>query len=479
MEASVSRRDAQHFRSPRSSLGDLDAEVAGRLIAAAADVALILDGEGVIQDVAFGNEELSREGYGTWLGRPWVETVTVESRPKIEELLDGAASAEPPRWRQVNHPSAHGADVPVRYSTIQVTESGRVVAVGRDLRSMAALQQRLVDAQQAMEREYARLREAEARYRLMFQIASEAVLIVDALTQRIVEANPAATALLEGAGRQITDHGLSELFHAGDAALINSTIAQARALGRTGEVQARLANGERPISVAGSFFRQDNNAYILVRMTAAVDGAAEGTGPRARVPSVMESVPDGFVVTDPDGSILLANAAFLELAQLASEEQARGQSLDRWLGRPGLDLSVMSANLRQHGTVRLFGTTLRGEHGAAVQVEISAVSVPDPAQPCFGFVIRNVARRLPAETRPVRELPRSMDQLTDLVGRVPLKDLVRETTDVIERLCIEAALELTGDNRASAAEVLGLSRQSLYVKLRRYGLGDLESEAEI
>ena len=47
---------------------------------------------------------------------------------------------------------------------------------------------------------------------------------------------------------------------------------------------------------------------------------------------------------------------------------------------------------------------------------------------------------------------------------------MRETTDLIERLCIEAALEITGDNRASAAEMLALSRQSLYVKLRRYGL---------
>ena len=45
---------------------------------------------------------------------------------------------------------------------------------------------------------------------------------------------------------------------------------------------------------------------------------------------------------------------------------------------------------------------------------------------------------------------------------------------MIERLCIEAALELTRDNRASAAEMLGLSRQSLYAKLRRYGLGDLD-----
>ena len=37
---------------------------------------------------------------------------------------------------------------------------------------------------------------------------------------------------------------------------------------------------------------------------------------------------------------------------------------------------------------------------------------------------------------------------------------------------IEAALALTRDNRASAAEMLGLSRQSLYVKLRRYGIQD-------
>ena len=85
-------------------------------------------------------------------------------------------------------------------------------------------------------------------------------------------------------------------------------------------------------------------------------------------------------------------------------------------------------------------------------------------------------RRLPPETRAGRDLPRSVGQLTELIGRVALKDLVRESTDMIERLCIEAALELTNDNRASAAEMLGLSRQSLYVKLRRYGLGDLSPE---
>ena len=90
----------------------------------------------------------------------------------------------------------------------------------------------------------------------------------------------------------------------------------------------------------------------------------------------------------------------------------------------------------------------------------------------MGFTIRDVGRRLGSEVMLAKDLPRSADQMTELVGRVPLRDIVRETTDLIEQLCINAALQLTGDNRASAAEMLGLSRQSLYVKLRRFGMSD-------
>ena len=66
--------------------------------------------------------------------------------------------------------------------------------------------------------------------------------------------------------------------------------------------------------------------------------------------------------------------------------------------------------------------------------------------------------------------------MTGLVGRMSLKEIVRESTDLVERLCIEAALSFTSDNRASAAEILGLSRQSLYSKLHRHGLGNLVSD---
>ena len=118
---------------------------------------------------------------------------------------------------------------------------------------------------------------------------------------------------------------------------------------------------------------------------------------------------------------------------------------------------------------------MRGEFGSLSDVEISAVAVEEGEFPCLGFTIRDVSRRLGSEALMGRDAPRSVGQMTELVGRVPLKDIVRDTTDLIEQLCIEAALELTQDNRASAAEMLGLSRQSLYVKLRRFNIGDLAS----
>jgi transcriptional regulator PpsR len=192
--------------------------------------------------------------------------------------------------------------------------------------------------------------------------------------------------------------------------------------------------------------------------------------------AMLDAMPDGFVVTGEDRRILNANAAFCELVQQANENQLIGEPLDRWLGRPGVDLNIVFANLREHGTVRNFATILRGDYGPAQEALVTAVSAPHGKLPCIGFTIRAVSSRLTGA--PTSVMPRSVDQLRELVGRVPLKDLVRESADLIERLCIEAALDVSGNNRASAAQLLGLSRQGLYSKLRRYGIAEFDQEQE-
>ncbi len=464
------------FDALRTTLAGLDAEAAAAVISAASDIALILDRDGVVRDVAFGSDELAREDYRKWLGRPWTATVTAESRAKSRRRCAMPRRRVPPRWRHVNHPSSRGADVPVAYSVVQVGNDGRVVAMGRDLRLVVGLQQRLVEAQQSMERDYGRLRHVETRYRLLFQMASEAVLIVDARTLKVLEANPASSVLLGESERRIVGRPFLDAFDAESTQAVEAMLAGMRTAGRADDVNARMAGSGRQLVMSAQLFRHESASLFLVLLAP----QSQDSGPvgpsrstAAMLAAVVAGAPDAFVITDPAGKILAANPAFIDLAQLATEEQARGESLERWLGRPGVDLNVMITNLRQYGSVRLFATTLRGEHGSDAEVEISAVAVPQGRPTWMGFAIRNVGRRLNAGTSAGRELPRSVEQLTELVGRVPLKELVREATDLIERLCIESALELTHDNRASAAEMLGLSRQSLYVKLRRYGLGDL------
>jgi len=470
---------AQPFRSPAQSLAGIGSEAASRVITAAADVALILDPQGVIRDLSFSADDLARDGYGSWVGQTWLDTVTLESRPKVEALLDEARRMPTTSWRQVNHPSPRGGDLPVLYSAIQIGGAGGVIAIGRNLRNVSVLQQRLVDAQQSLERDYERLRQAETRYRLLFEMASEAVLILEANSQKIVDANPAAGRMLGSGARLMIGRNFPDGFDEASTRSIQDLLAVVRVTGRASDVTAELVEGGRRFTVSASPFRQENTAHILVRLVPRAGAGeaqnAEEFNAKARLLDMMERLPDGFVLTDAVGRVLVANRAFLDLIQLTNEDQVRGESLERWLGRPGVDLNVLIGNLKERDSIRLFGTTLRGEFGTTSNVEISAVSAPDAQPPCLGFAIRSVARRLSEDATPGRELPRSVQQLTELIGRVPLKDLVRETTDVIERMCIEAALELTGDNRASAAEMLGLSRQSLYVKLRRYGIAELSA----
>jgi transcriptional regulator PpsR len=465
------------FSAATQWLEEIDATSVAKLIAAASDIALIIE-EGptaTIRDATFSNDELTQEFRGRWIGQSWAQTVTSESRPKIESLIQDAVSGSPLRWRQVNHASPGGEELPVVYAATRIGTSGRIFAVGRNLRPVAALQQRLIGAQQSLEREYGRLRQAEARHRLLFQVSGEAMLVVDAATRRIVEANPAAGRILGTDSRELTSRSVTSVFEAQSRPALEDLLAGVRATGRMDVGTARTADGDREMSASVSLFREDRASYFLMRLTAAAKNGLESvlTQEHSLVLDVVAQQPDAFLISDIDGRVQFANPAFLDMVQLASEEQARGEPLERWLGRPGVDFNLLTAHLREHGSIRLFATTLRGTYGATVDVEISGVSVPDGDHPCLGFTMRDVGQRVATERLGAKARPRSMEQVTELVGRVPLKELVRESSDVIERLCIEAALELTDDNRASAAEILGLSRQSLYAKLRRYGLGDL------
>lgn len=452
------------------AFGDLDATAAAALLAVAGDVALVMDGAGIIRHVSLSGGETQFDNAEGWVGRPWAETVATDSRSKIETLLKEATIQGISKRRQVNHLLGEAADVPVAYTALRLGRDGSLVAVGRDMRHVSALQQRLVEAQQAMERDYWRLRHVETRYRLLFQLASDGILVLDATSLKVLDANSAAGQIFNESPDRLIGRTFPFQTDATASRVLEDLISQARSAGRAGDVALALQDGRR-FSASASCFRQESSTLLLVRFSPTDLPAAAGTGgSSSRLADLLERSPDAFVLTDLDGFILTANRAFLDITELASEEQIRGTALSTYIGRPGADFPVFTSMLRRNGVVRLMATAARGTHGHQSEVEVSAVWAPEGEEPCIGFIIRDIGRRLANGPQGARDLTRAVEELTGLVGRVSLRDLVRDTVDLVERHFIEAALELTNDNRTSAAEVLGVSRQSLYVKLRRHRL---------
>lgn len=470
--SALARKDV--LANDPNQFASMDPIDAAHILATTADIALVINAEGIISERVITGPYLQSNLFIGWPGKAWADVVTIESRAKVKQILQDLALDLPPRWRQLNHPVPNGQDIPVRYIAIKVGRKGHFVAIGRDLTPVAEMQQKLVAAELSIEQEHARLRNAETRYRLLMQIASDGVLIVDGRTSRVLEANPAAATLLTRSQKRLVGSDLIDAFDNEDAKAIDAMIRTLRSAGRADDVALKLAGGQTQAVASGSAYRQDNASFYIIRLVPlTVGGAGKIVSKTQSVAlDLLEAMPDAFVITDDNRKIISVNSAFLDLAQLGAEEQARGEPLDRWLGRVGVDTNLLFSSLRDNGVIRQVSTVMRGQLGTTDDVDVSGVQLGEGDECYFGFSIRRVTRQTAADDQGQKSLLRSVDEMTKLVGKVPLKDLVRETTDIIERLCIEAALKLNDNNRASSADMLGLSRQSLYVKLHRHGIED-------
>ena len=441
-----------------------------QLLGVVSDVTLVMDPQGVVEDVSTGRDTLAALGCQAWIGRRWIDTVTTESRVKIQEMLQSPGASGTIRWRHVNHMSPMGNEVALQYVLVPMG-GHKLLALGRDLESLAELQRRLVETQQSMERDYLRLRHIEARYRVLFDTSAEAVLMVDASSQRVLEANVGAQSLLKDAGKRLVGRDVRECFEAESQGEVQSLLRMALATGRIEMCSVRVAGLPSAWTASATVFRQEGGAQFLVRLVAREPAVAalHDAGSSSALSEAMERFPDGWLLTDTSGLVKSVNEEGMALLGLTASSQVVGQSLERWLLRGAVDWGVLNTSLRQQHPVRNFATEVRTMSGMTLPVEVSAVYLSRP-EPTYAFFMRDMDRRLQGGASAAQSQANPFADLSQLVGRRPIKDIVGETVDTIERMCIEAALELTHNNRASAAEMLGLSRQSLYVKLRRFGM---------
>ena len=437
------------------------------------DIKLVLDENGVIREASV-SRSVPADDVQSWVGRHWTDTVADVGRDKVASLLSDAREGGVSGFRQINQRLPAGLEIPVEYTAVWLGGPlASTVAIGRNLQTVAELQSRLINTQQALERDYWKLREIETRYRQLFDASNEAVVLVRADNLRMVEANPAALRALGLVSRRRDVVANRELLASVDDAQrdgLRAMLERAREQGKAPGVMIRLGPRLEPWIARTSHLRSEHGAVFLLQLSpVAHEDESAAVADRLSTEPLLARAPDAFVVIDRGGNICSANPAFAELVQAGSDGAVVGQPLERWFARPGTDLRVLLASVCEHGAVRVFPSVVRGELGGDIAVEISAFGdrESDPEQ--IGLLMRDVSSAR-AMAGAASGLDGALTPLVERIGSAPMRRLVKETIEVMETHFIRRALERTDGNRTAAAELLGLSRQSLYAKLGRYGI---------
>jgi transcriptional regulator PpsR len=446
-------------------------ELLGDIIASASDIAVVVSEEGRVLSIVMNPNHRSFGELGHWEGRDMRDFLTAECIDKFEHQLRLTTSGKQTRGAaELNHTDARIWEFPIRYSFHPIGPDGAVLMLGHDLRPIAEMQQQLVKAQMALERDYETQREYDTRYRVLMNTTHDAMVFVSLGTGRISDLNNAAAQALGGTREELLGAAFAQEFDGRRKGEVMETLVS-RALDEAAaplELQARRSR--RKLSVRSMLFRAAGERIMLCRMERQNDVEGISDELSTNLSALYQNGVDAIVFTDVQGTIRAANAAFLNLTDAAHASAVKGRSLGDFLARGGVDLKVLVENASRAGQMRMYATRMQSLVGTQVSVEVSATYLNDRAHPAIVFVIRDASRAEAMRSPGMTVSDDAVRSVMELVGSATLKDIVAETTDVVEKMCIETAVELTRNNRVAAAEMLGLSRQSLYVKLRKFGL---------
>jgi transcriptional regulator PpsR len=433
------------------------------------DIRLVIDRSGVIRE-ATSSTALGDNRLQSWVGAHWAETVGRMAEPAIRRIIAEALEGRVAGYCQVNQRFPDGAELPIEYTAAQSADGEGIVAIGKNLASVRELEAQLKQAQQASVENHMRLREVENRYRLLLEGSNDAVLLLDAEGKRLIEANAAAMAAFGLRNTPGKSQPFVDNLRRSDRSAFETMMAVVRAESTAPGILVHLGPGGAPWFVRATLTTAANEPVLLLRLSRAGSALPVEAEEPLALSTLLQRWPHAFTIVDPDGRIVDVNDAFLDLVQLGSATAARDESLGRWLAQPGANIHVLLSQVERHGTVRAFPTVLHGEVGLDTPVEVSIALASNDDEPRrYGVMLCDISRRLSVPTAEVDEL---VTLLSEALGRRSLKQMTQDAVEKLERHYVRSALNMTDGNRTAAAQLLGLSRQSLYAKLARYGFAE-------
>ena len=452
---------------PLTQFSELDAGVLTSLLTHVADILLFVTDDGWITDTIGDAQLLERLGVSAWRGKRFNDALHGECFAQFRDFLSDLKGAPVGRECVVQHDNAEGHTTTISYSVLPTAQTHAAVVLGKDIGTVSTLQNRVVEVHRLMGEKLDAQKRVESEYRTLFSLGSEPFLIVDLASRQIADANPAAAKILIEEPDSLPRKSVVSLFRKSDQKELKALLDAVKLTKAPASLRARLANGKALFVDVSPSFGGIETAILRLRP------AGSNRGYMAHEDVLVELVratTEGIVVTDDTGKMVWHNAAFEELVCLTPSASASERSLSGFFDPTELDFASVLKILHDNPAIRCLPTSVRRPNGQLIEVELSGTVIPYSDPPRIGFVFRNLSTRLSDEnTNSAADA--SIEAMLNRIGKAPLRELVQEETAGLEKSLIRAALKLTGNNRAATAKVLGLSRQGLYSKLDRYGLG--------
>ncbi|MCL4119343.1 UNVERIFIED_CONTAM: hypothetical protein GTU68_030700 [Idotea baltica] len=418
-----------------------------------------------------------------WVGREFHDFLTIESREKYAERSKAMLNDPDmvPRSMQLNHVDNAVWEFPIRYTLHRVNARDSLLLLGRDMQPIAEIQQRLVAEQTARERDLQKIRSSETFFRVTLDASETPLLLVEPESGRIRDLNSAAATLLGSKVDTLSGGSFAQAFEGRSKSDLMESLRAAASAEEMKVLELVARRSGRQLTAFAQYFRAAGELHLLCRLALVDDTDPASPEVTQSLAALFAEASDAIVFLDSKGLIRDANEAFLILTDAAQIRDVKAKSIGEFLARGSVDLKLIVDTAMKKGRLRNYATQILSAVGTRANVDVSAVRLRRRGGDLgFGLIIRDVTPREVVETEAASSVmsEEAMRNVMDLVGTASLKTLVSATSDVVEKMCIETAVKLTGNNRVAASEMLGLSRQSLYVKLRKHGLLSSEPEAD-
>lgn len=444
-----------------SSLASFGAELASTVARVASDIALVVGADGLITNVAVGPHSLSAVTEG-WIGRRWADTVTEDTSQKIRDLLAEASSGGVSRRREVNLVTGAGSDLPVSYAAVRLGPNGPVLAVGRDLRAVSAIQQRFSDAQQELERDYWKRRRAEVHGRQLLSVATEAVLVAQAASLEVIGQNRPALRLFGEAVGLSLDALVARIADPITASALRTNLSDVRGGTRPALLGLRKAADATELQLSITPLRNDGAELLLARATV--------VGPAERQDLGQHAV-DAVAITDSTGRLQFADAGFVGLFGAADDANLIGRSMFALMPESAESLRQVLVDAKQRGLGSCDRVVVRAANDREAVVDASAVLIDDGDQQRVGFAFLRLAGLGPEQVRtPAMRLADEIAQLGGAGERFGLPELTERVAAIAERHYLTVALERSRGDLARAAADLRMTSEALESLLRARGI---------